>query len=164
MHTCLLKRVLPFTLTFIIGAAIGGFYNPFGAWRASRRVVLRTELMRDYDFGEGHRCKYGRFKRRDLAAESNSLVILFKPDARLPHGLKAEGSSVLANVTFGADGKVGEVSQVGAWYGPPGRFSRLPPVWAAVERAAQQIQFEPEIINGLPVSVTKDVEIYFLID
>ena len=34
-------------------------------------------------------------------------------------------------------------------------------MWAAVERAARQIQFEPETINGMPVSVTKEIEIHF---
>jgi hypothetical protein len=34
----------------------------------------------------------------------------------------------------------------------------------AAEKAAQQIQFEPEMINSVPVSVTKEVEIHFITD
>lgn len=154
MPTCLLKRVLPFTLTFIIGAALGGFFNPFGAWGVSRRVVLRTELMRDYDFGEGHGCRARRFKRRELVAESKPLVIEFKPDARWSRGaiVEKEGLSAHVRVTFGADGEVQQVEQLDA----------LPrAAQEAVEQAARQILFIPEMLNGRFISVTKDIEIRF---
>jgi hypothetical protein len=39
-----------------------------------------------------------------------------------------------------------------------------PPLWEVVEKAARQIQFEPETINSIPVTVTKDVEIHFIRD
>jgi hypothetical protein len=173
MLTYLLKSALPFTLTFILGAALGGFlFNPFGARTRMSRAV-RTEL-RSYSYGEGRGCKHRRFRQRELVAESKPLVILFKPDARWPRGLNSDNESALVSVTFGADGKVQQV-------GLPGeltstgvkdrlavhrsiRITDLIPVWEAVEKAARQIQFEPETINGLPVSVTKDVEIRFMRD
>lgn len=166
MLTCFLKRILPFTLTLIIGAALGGyFFNPFGARRETRRGVLRTEVY-NFSYGEGHACKHGRFKQRELVAESKPLVILFKPDARWPRGLEMgeeDISSTLARVTFGADGKIQQVEPVGNWYAH-GRDGQVKSLWDAVERAARQIQFTPQTINGLPVSVTKEVEIRFMAD
>lgn len=154
MLMCLLKRVLPFTLTFIVGAALGGFFNPFGAWRGTRSVVQRTELH-DYGLGKSRGCKHRRFKRRELVAETKPLVILFKPDARYPRVFEGYRNSVWVRVTFGADSKVQKVEQL----------QPLLPNEAleAVERAARQIQFEPETINGLPVSVTKEIEIRFMV-
>jgi hypothetical protein len=82
----------------------------------------------------------------------------------------------MVNVTFGADGRVQRV-------GPPVGMAitgsknyvihhrayrtaglETPALWEAVEKAAWRIQFEPETVNGVPVSVTKDVEINFVRD
>jgi hypothetical protein len=156
MLTYLLKSALPFTMTFILGAALGGFFfNPFGV-RTRMSRVTRTEL-RSYSYdGEGRSCKHRRFRRHELVAETKPLVILFKPDARYPRVGEGYRNSVWVNVTFGADGKVQSVEQ---------RQPLLPKAMLeAVERTARQIQFEPETINGLPVSVTKDIEIHFLAD
>jgi hypothetical protein len=174
MLTCLLKRVLPFTLTLIVGAALGGLFNLFGARREALRVV-RTEL-RTFSYGEGHGCKHGRFKRRELVAETKPLVILFKPPARLPREFREFDDralfhfvprSALVRVTFGADGKVLAVEPF--YEGHPG-IDRLPlgddwkKAWDSVERAARLIQVTPEMNNGLPVPATKELEIFFLLD
>ncbi len=164
MLTCFLQRVLPFTLTLIIGAALGGFFNPFGARREVSRI-MRTELH-DYSNSKGRACKQRRFKRHELVAETKPLIILFKPDARWPRGLETgkEGvSPALVRVTFGADSKVQEVEPLDNWSRIL-RDSDMKGAWKAVERAARQIQFEPETINSLPVSVTKEVEIRFMWD
>ena len=76
MTTCLLKRVLPFTLTFIIGATVGGLFNLFGS--GETKTVRFTQSL---PYLEGRGC---RAYRRNLVAETKPLVILFKPDARLP--------------------------------------------------------------------------------
>jgi hypothetical protein len=68
-------------------------------------------------------------------------------------------------VTFGADGKVQDVRPLASWF--HGREDALVEVkarWEAVERAARQIEFTPETVDGVPVTVTRDVEIYFLND
>ena len=95
--------------------------------------------------------------RRDLVAETRPLVILFKPDAVLPYRdeMGKEGNNLVSvSVTFGADGKVHAVEQL-----PP----LMPDVMKqAVERAARQIQFEPETVNSVPITVTKDIEIQFM--
>lgn len=163
MFSCLLKRVLPFTLTFIMGAVVGGLFKAHSAgpvmwtWPYSNATPL---LGHEGPFGYGHSC---RMRARSLVAETKPLVIRFIPDAHWPHSLdgeKGEHQSALVRVTFGADRKVQQVEPVGwplAW-----RLHEGEPIRFAVESAARQIQFEPEMINSVPVSVTKEVEVHFL--
>ncbi|HYY95456.1 MAG TPA: hypothetical protein VE713_13130, partial [Pyrinomonadaceae bacterium] len=120
-------------------------------------------------YGYGHSC---RMRARNLVAETKPLLIRFKPDARWPrelHGGRID--LVRARVTFGADGKVQQVEpgNNGLSFDSFGDKELIThpgvvAMWNAVERAARQIQFEPELINGVPVSVTKDVEIHFMAD
>ncbi|MGB8508063.1 MAG: energy transducer TonB [Pyrinomonadaceae bacterium] len=149
MHTRFLQRGLPFVLTFVIGAAAGGFFKLFQG-----RTAAGISVLNSYRFHEGdvHR---GCARARRLLAESKPLVILFKPDARYPRAVEGDKSSVRVSVTFGADGKVQKVEHL----------ELLPDATLqAVERAARQIQFTPQTINSVPVSVTKDVEIHFMPD
>lgn len=158
MLTCLLKRVLPFTLTFIIGATVGGLFNLFG-----RGETKPVRFMQFQPYIEGHSC---RAYRHNLVAETKPLLILFKPDARLPRGLevqKGDLEPVRVSVTFGADGKVSYVTPSGGCFSDSA-VARLKPVREAVEWAARQIQFEPEMVNGMPITVTKEVEIHFMAD
>ena len=158
MHSCLLKKLLPFTLTFVVGAGVGGLFKVNRArttmWTWSERAT--PLLGHEGPFGyERHRnC---RMYRRNLVAETRPLVILFKPDAVLPYRdeMGKEGNNLVSvSVTFGADGKVHAVEQL-----PPS----MPDVMKqAVERAARQIQFEPETVNSVPITVTKDIEIQFM--
>jgi hypothetical protein len=111
--------------------------------------------------------------RRDLVAETKPLVILFKPDAvwpkdlnrdlpwwpNIPEGYVFPGAKV--RVTFGADGRVQRVEPSDELHPSLGAKGDQV-VWDCMARAARQIQFEPEMINGVPVSVTKDVEIRFI--
>ena len=166
MYSHLLKRALPFMLTLTVGVAAGGLFQTRradspgrGSWHGSRRESAR---------GERHGRKHCRMRRHRLVAETKPLVILFKPDAVLPHGWAPSNfgpASVL--VTFGSDGKIHAAEplddSVNAW-------RRLPAAGAdpaevaqeAVERAAQNIQFVPETVDGMPVTVTREVEIRFL--
>ena len=80
----------------------------------------------------------------------------FKPDANYPRAWEGYRNSVWVRVTFGSDGKVQGVEQL---------QPLLPDVMLkAVDRAARQIQFTPEIVNGVPITVTKDLEIHFMGD
>jgi hypothetical protein len=158
MLTCLLKRALPFTLTFIVGATVGGLFNLFGSGETKA-----VRFMQFQPYLEGHSC---RAYRRNLVAETKPLLIRFKPDARWPHGLEAQKSDlepVQVYVTFGADGKVSYVTPSGGCFSDSA-VARLKPVCDAVEWAARRIQFEPEMVNGMPVTVTKEVEIHFMTD
>ena len=174
MHSCLLKKLLPFTLTFVVGAGVGGLFKVNRArttmWTWSERAT--PLLGHEGPFGyERHRSC--RMYRRDLVAETRLLDIHFIPDAVLPRGLNTREESVndaRALVTFGADGEVHEVKILNSWQFAPHEFEEFTKlnaekngIWAAVaERAARNIEFTPETINSVPVSVTKEVEIRFI--
>ena len=164
MYLFLLKKALPFTLTFVFGAVLSGLVGLFGASGKKAESVLGT---RTYEFGS--RC---RMRRQHLVAESKPLAILYKPDATWPSdfepdacwtrefgaGYRFPGASV--RVTFGADGKVQRVEPGDEAYPSLGAGGNKV-VWERMERAARQIRFEPETVDGRPVTVTRDVEIRF---
>ena len=151
MYSLLLKKAIPFALTFVLGSFVGGLFKSFVSGGRSYGHARAYH----YDYGEGHSCGM-RARQRYLVAESKPLAILFKPDAGYPGVSEGHRNSVLVNVTFGADGKVQNVEHL---------QPLLPDsMLKSVERAAWEIQFEPEMVNGLPVSVTKEVEIHFMGD
>jgi hypothetical protein len=167
MYLFLLRKALPFTLTFIFGAALSGLVGLFGH---SEKKAESWTFTRTYEYG-GH-C---RMRRHNLVAESKPLVILDVPAARWPKDLNRDlpwsgniakdymfpGAEV--RVTFGADGKVQRVEPSDEPHpslGPKGDKV----IWECMARAAWQIQFEPETIDGVPVTVTKDVDIPFTKD
>ena len=146
MYWFLLKKALPFTLTFIFGAALSGLLGLFGASEKRAGSVLGT---RTYEFGS--RC---RVRRHHLVAESKPLNILYKPDA--PVYLGTGVKSVWVSVTFGADGKVQNVKHL--------RLLLPDVTLEEVERAARRIEFTPETVNGIPVTVEKEIEIHLVAD
>ncbi|MDT5270935.1 MAG: hypothetical protein QOH49_3121 [Acidobacteriota bacterium] len=160
MYWFLLKKVLPFTLTFIFGAVLSGLTGLFGPSHKKAEVFsLRYEFGREG--GHGH-C---RMRSHNLVAESKPLLITFTPDAHWPRGVDmGKGlQPVQVRVTFGADGKVQKVQPWGDILCCKVDVPRIV-VWEAVAAAARGIQFEPETINSVPVSVEKEVEIRFIAD
>ena len=157
MYLFLLKKALPFTLTFVFGAALSGLVGLFGTSEKKAESVVTT---RTYEFGS--RC---RMRRHNLVALTKPLRILYKPDARRPFGPEAEEKAfepVQVTVTFGADGKIKAVTPTGGCFSDEAaKRLRLPSVTDEVERAALMIQFEPETVDGMPVTVTREVEIRF---
>lgn len=157
MYSCLLKKALPFTLTFVFGAALGGFFGLFGH---SGKKAESWSYTRTYEFG--HHC---RMHRRNLVAESKPLSILNVPGAAMTverNSLRrGTGERVIAAVIFGADGKVQGVESADLM-SACGKY-RIGEVsgdmLSAVKRAAMQIQFEPETVDGVPVTVTREVGI-----
>jgi hypothetical protein len=159
MYSLLLKKAIPFALTFILGSLVGGLFKAVG-------VGGRTEApARFYGYGEGHghSCRM-HARQRYLVAESKPLTILFKPDACgscVPE-MKAGGlRSLPVIVTFGSDGKVQYVESVKDWRIRTPEIDNKA-VWGVLEDAARGIQFVPETVNGLPVTVTREVEIHFI--
>lgn len=155
MYLFLLKKALPFTLTFIFGAALSAVTGLFGASEKKSELVFST---RTYE------CESLRMRRRHLVAESKPLAILHKPDAILPvasGGVMSNSEFIPVNVTFGADGKVQQVEPPACLaYDCYDMRDERSGRWEAVERAARQIQFTPETINGVPVTVVKEVKIH----
>src|SRR5215213_6825530 len=107
MYLFLLKKALPFALTFIFGAALSGLVGLFGH---SGKKIESVSYTRTYEFGS--RC---RMRRHNLVAESKPLKILDKPFASLSRVSPAIGdlNPVTVNVPFGAKGKVEKVEPVG---------------------------------------------------
>ena len=105
----LLRKALPFALTFVVGSALGGLTWLTGG---AGKKAEAARVARTYDFPS--RC--GSARRYKLVAESKPLVILFKPDARYPSA--AGTKSVRVRATFGADGKPAPCSAAI----PPSRF------------------------------------------
>src|SRR5215213_4358064 len=148
MYLFLLKKALPFTLTFIFGAALSGLLGLFGHSGKKAESIFFT---RTYEFGS--RC---RMRRQNLVAESKPLNIIsvYGAELRGTGGEKVYTYPVSVDVTFGAGGSVLKVEPLGSWQGHE-RDETAQAVWGAIERAAREIQFEPETINGMPVTVTR---------
>ena len=169
MFSLLLKKALPFTLTLVVGSALGGLFRPSPPaatmWTWADNVT--PALGREGPFGHGRGHDHCRMRPRNLVAVTKPLVILFKPDAVLPrefHENRWSVDPIFVNVTFGADGKVQKVEPVSRSfinYKPDDLVNIADTVERAAERAARQIQFTPETINSVPVSVTREVEIRF---
>ena len=153
----LLKKALPFALTFVVGTALGNLIWLFGGSEKKAETVVVT---RTYEFGS--RC---RMRGHNLVAETKPLAFFSVPDAWLPRGTASAdkvGRIATVRVTFGADGKVQDVRPLKST--PDARDESLIEVkesWEAAERAARGIRFTPELVNSVPVTVTKDVEIRF---
>ena len=149
MLTCLLKRVLPFTLTFAVGAALGWLFNVHGT--VERFVVLERQHIPLDGYGYGRSC---RMYRRNLVAETKPLVVLEQPPAVYTTEAKRHGfaGAVRLSVTFGADGTIKNIERLrGQIYG----------LTEAAERAAWRIKFIPAMENGLPITITRTVEYDF---
>lgn len=149
MKEHLLKRALPFMLTFAIGAGVGGFFQFFtsraAGWLAAKRNT--------YSYASRRGC--GKRFRRAYAPESKPPVITFKPDAVLSQQLATIRplggfNPVPVRVTFGADGLVREAEALGGWSAE---------LRERAEYAARNIKFIPATVEGAPTTVTEVVEI-----
>ena len=147
MYTDVLKRVLPFTLTLIVGIAFGSFVNLFSQNTPHVAPAGRYE-PRTY-----------RAKRkcgtsfRTLTTQT-PVEILYEPNTRLtPQAIRNETYGVVTlKVEFGADGKVGKVETV----------STLPDgLTEQAVQAARQTRFNPATSNGEAITVTQEKTYYF---
>jgi hypothetical protein len=156
MYLFLLRKALPFTLSFVFGAALSGLVGLFGH---SEKKAESCSFTRTYEYG-GH-C---RMRRHNLVAESKPLEIIFKP--RVSYTAESEpldeDATARVDVTFGADGQVKDVMPLTLRLnGREQSLVRMKAVWENVESAARRIEFTPETVNGLPVTVMREVEMKF---
>src|SRR3712207_4073427 len=76
MSACLLKRVLPFTLTLVVGAALGSLTSFFGLrQRQNQPAASKSYTLGSYRGGGGCRS----YKRRRFVDANRPAVILFQP-------------------------------------------------------------------------------------
>ena len=153
----LLKKALPFALTFVVGTALGGLTWLFGGSEKKAETVIVT---RTYEYGR--RC---RMRSHRLVAETKALAIHYKPVVSYPaaRGFEADDvASARVEVTFGAEGRVAQVRPLSVSFkGRDESLVRVKAMWEAVEKAAQRIEFTPETVDGVPVTVTRVVEMDF---
>ncbi len=148
MFTNALKRVLPFTLTLVVGIAFGSLMNLFSRDAANVAPVAGNEA-RTYQRAK----RSCGMRQRSLLAQT-AVEILYEPNTTLtPQAIENETFGVVVlNVEFGADGKVGKVSPV----------STLPDgLTEQAVKVARQTRFNPATTNGEPVSVTQEKTYYF---
>lgn len=145
MFTNALKRVLPFTLTLIVGIAFGSLINLFSKG-ANVAPATRYESTRQY------RGKRSCSNRHTIA--QTPVNIISEPGKRYTkEAFKNNVTGVVRlRITYGADGRILDVVPLMTLpYGLTGE----------AERVAWQIQFEPATVNGMPVTVTKDQDYIF---
>ncbi len=145
---CFLKRVLPFTLTLIVGLGIGSLFNLFNSKPRTAPGVLRLEGT--YATGGGG-C---RTRMRNYSATIRSAEIYYQPKpayTAMASKNYVEGDVTL-RVTLGADGSVSSVEPI----------TRLPyGLTEEAVRAARQIRFTPATRDGSPVDEVKTITYSF---
>ncbi len=137
-----LKRILPFTLTFIIGVGLGGFAGLFKT-RTPHRAAF---VLSGSGFEHGHRYR--------SCKTTTPVVHTFEPNTRYTKEAWAKGitGTVRLRVTFGADGEIKEVVPV----------LRLPyGLTEEAEKVAWRARFIPATERGTPVTVTKEMDYIF---
>jgi TonB family protein len=158
---CFLKRILPFTLTLIIGLAIGSFFNLFNARTPTEPGVLRlqTSYGGGAGYGEGSGCRSRRRSNEtsgsyDIASRYSSAQILSQPLPKYTDEARrnqTEGQVTL-RITLSANGTVGNIEAL----------TNLPDgLTEQAEKAARQIKFVPGKYNGSPVDEVKTITYSF---
>ena len=152
---CLLKRVLPFTLTLAVGSTVGGFFNLFGSSQDTRPAYAppastarvysapRTSCRKDFE--------------RKVAATIRSAEIYYQPKPVYTEAARrnrTEGDVTL-RITLGADGNVEDVTTITGL--PDGLTEQA-------RRAAREIRFSPAMREGSPVDEVKTITYSFDLD
>ncbi|MGH9902613.1 MAG: energy transducer TonB [Pyrinomonadaceae bacterium] len=148
MMSSFLKRIVPFLLTLMVGAALGSFASLFGSRTTDDVSAVKFTTPGTF------RKKSCGMKARDTYYSSGKPIILFKPEPQYTEAARRNGVTgvVRLNVTFGADGVVSEVEEIMTLpYG----------LTEEAKRAARGIKFSPAVLNGQPVSMTRIVEYRF---
>lgn len=152
---CFLKRVLPFTLTLIIGIAVGSLFNLFNAKPQAGTGVLRFEGSYATGGGGGGGCRSSR--RRSYSEDYRSARIISQ--AQPAYTAEARRSQtqgdVILRVTLGADGAVSNVETIASL--PNGLTEQA-------VKAARLIKFVPATRNGSQVDETKTITYSFDLD
>jgi TonB family protein len=149
---CFLKRVLPFTLTLVIGTALGGVFNFLSAPSAPRPATETAELRAASETGKSAGCR-NRFRANSESYYTSARIItqaqpLYTPLAR---SNRMEGDVIL-RVTLKSDGTVGEVEII----------KSLP--YGLTEqslRAARLMTFAPATRNGVAIDEIKTITYSF---
>lgn len=149
---CLLKRVLPFTLTLIVGSAVGGFFNLFGA-KPQATAPAPSFYRFESSYARGGGCRY---RSRTYADDRSARIISQAQPAytEAARRNRTEGD-VSLRITLSADGTVGDVETITSL--PDGLTEQA-------EKAARSIKFVPAMRNGSPVDEARTITYSFNLD
>lgn len=154
---CFLKRALPFTLTLIIGVALGSLFNLFSARPQTEPGVYRFEGSYAVGSGGGASSGCRSSRRRSYAADIRSARIISQaqPSYTAEARRNQTEGDVTLRVMLGADGTVTDVETV----------TTLPyGLTEQAMKAARQIKFVPATRNGSPVDEAKTITYSFNLD
>ena len=149
----LLNRILPFTLTLIVGLGVGSLFNLFKSSPQSQASTFRLVSSADTSGGKSG-C---RMRTRGYWANTRSAEISYRPEplytvaARRNH---TEGDVTL-RLTLGADGTVRDIETITSL--PDGLTEQS-------RRAAREIKFTPATRDGAPVDEVKMITYSFNLD
>jgi TonB family protein len=155
---CFLKRILPFTLTLIIGLAIGSFFNLFNAKKPAETGVLRLQTSYSEGTGTGG-CRSRRRSNEtsgsyDIASRYSPAQILSQPLAKYTDEARRNQTTgqVTLRVTLSADGTVGNIEAL----------TNLPDgLTEQAEKAARKIKFIPAKYNDSAIEEMKTITYSF---
>lgn len=176
MPKCLLKKVLPFTLMFLIGAALGSVPNLWNARHHRKHGVARMQKG-NHDVEVVVRKKSCRYSRNNFYPQAHAWThvlstemssddrhtnskgwtpasILVRPNPLYTEAAREAGVEgvVRLTATFGADGKVSDIEPI----------SELP--YGLTDEAinsVEQIRFVPASFKRQPVSTHGTVDVVF---
>jgi TonB family protein len=154
---CFLKRVLPFTLTLLVGLAIGGLFNLFGSKPPTEQGVFRLESSYGTGISAGAGSGGCRSRMRSYTDEYRSarIVSQAEPAYTVEARRNRTEGNVMLRVTLGADGTVSNIETITSL--PYGLTEQA---W----KAAREIKFVPAMHNGSPVAEMKTITYSFNLD
>ncbi|HEX8176016.1 MAG TPA: energy transducer TonB [Pyrinomonadaceae bacterium] len=155
--SCFLKRILPFTLTLIVGIAIGGIFNIFSFRQQSGPAALRVESDYGTSGGSGAGSYGCRSRRRSYSESYSPARVLTQVEPAYTTEARRNGTEgqVMLRVTLKADGTVGDVETITSL--PDGLTEQA-------RKAARLIKFVPATRYGSPVDEQKTITYSFDID
>jgi TonB family protein len=144
----MLKRVLPFILTLIVGLTLGTF-----AHRFSPAAPPANEALNKTHTHFCHRSNAFLYRER-YVDDSAPLRILSQPEPSYTEAARRDHITgvVRLHVMFGADGEISDVEVV---RGLPDGLTE------EAVRAAQSIEFTPAMVNGEYIDTARTIEYNF---
>jgi TonB family protein len=132
----MLKRLLPFMLTLMVGTALGSLTNPSPARLSAADFTDREESLRDIDFN----------RIPDVSTARTWAIIRSQPPARYTEAARSHqlSGTVVLHVKLNSDGTITDIWPDIAL--PDG-------LTGEAIKAARQIKFTPATIDGQPVSI-----------
>ncbi|HEV2706093.1 MAG TPA: hypothetical protein VGV59_09225, partial [Pyrinomonadaceae bacterium] len=80
--SCILKKALPFTLTLLVGAALGQAFNNFFAPKAGGGELMLTGTTRKYGCDYKRKFRARRQQQMRTLPESSTPVPVFEPNTK----------------------------------------------------------------------------------